>query len=189
MRNPVPAAAEGLPPTIADPLGETIAAYYAGLDDFEANAPGDNKGADAYAAVSYEPPMERLIGWSDPAATRQSAIAALRLVVSSLAVGDDCVAKPMAAAALSFFEEDDRATPATTVDIATLRDIVSEVRASSAPTVEDQLADLFDKFNTAVRAIDPSIAGGWVGYDANKFKLPTFIVFERPGAQFTGWRS
>ena len=89
-----------------DPLAETIAAYYAGLVDFRDNAPEYDE--DAYAATSYGPPMQQLIDWSEPAKSRQSAIAALRLVISSLAVGDDYIAKPMALAALSFFEEEDR---------------------------------------------------------------------------------
>lgn len=172
-----------------DPLGETIAAYYAGLDDFNANAPGDNDGADAYAADSYGPPMNQLMAWVEPAKSRQSAIAALRLVVSSLVVGDDYVAAPMAQAALRYFEGEDLATSINTVDVASVRDIVRDVQASGAQTVEQQLSDLFDKLNTAARAFDPTITGSWVGYDANKPKLPTFIIFQRPGAQFAGWRS
>lgn len=93
---------------VPDPLSETIAAYYAGLVDFDANAPGDDAGADAYAAISYAPHMDRLMTWVEPARTRQSAVEALRLVVSSLALGEDYVAAPMAAAALAFFEEEDR---------------------------------------------------------------------------------
>lgn len=91
-----------------DPLGETIAAYYAGLEDFYASAPEDDEGADAYAAISYAPPMEQIMAWTEPATSRHSAIAALRLVVSSLALGETYVAAPMALAALGFFEQEAR---------------------------------------------------------------------------------
>ncbi len=66
-------------------------------------------------------------------------------------------------------------------NLARVDEIVEEVRAGGG-TVEQQLTMLFDKFNHAVRIIDPTVNGAWVGYDANRPQTPTFIIFERPGA-------
>jgi hypothetical protein len=73
-----------------------------------------------------------------------------------------------------------------TPGLATVRDILAEIEASGAVTVEQKLNSLFDKFNMAARAIDPSITGAWVGYDAKRPNIPTHIVFERPGSDFLG---
>lgn len=76
----------------------------------------------------------------------------------------------------------DPSSPAT-VELSTVREIMEDLRASGATTVEQRLRLLFDKFNTAVRAVDPSITGAWIGYDAAYETLPTTITFERPGAE------
>ncbi|MEO3385120.1 hypothetical protein [Mesorhizobium sp. CAU 1741] len=68
-------------------------------------------------------------------------------------------------------------------EISHVREIVEEVR-SGGGTVEQQLARLFDSFNTAVRVIDPSIKGSWTGYDANMPDRPAVIIFEREGAGY-----
>lgn len=65
--------------------------------------------------------------------------------------------------------------------IAQVRDILEDVRASGAETVEAQLTVLFDKFNTAARAIDPSIKGSWMGRDMTLENKPYIIGFERDG--------
>lgn len=74
--------------------------------------------------------------------------------------------------------------PNATVDIASVRDILDDIRRSGATTVDQQLTVLFDKFNIAARAIDPSITGSWVGRDGSDLNTPSFIVFERPGSVF-----
>jgi len=62
-----------------DPLVAAIKAYLAGLDDFNANAPLDNNGANAYAEKSYLPPMRVLNEWDQPATSLQGSILALQI--------------------------------------------------------------------------------------------------------------
>ncbi|WP_051000018.1 hypothetical protein [Sinorhizobium fredii] len=84
-----------------DPLVDAIAAYRAGMKDYDLNAPHDNDAADAYADISYRPPMLVLDEWSQPARSRQGAIEALRL----LAEEPDCTfTDSMIAAALGYLE-------------------------------------------------------------------------------------
>ena len=86
-----------------DPLLKAIAAYRAGMNDYNLNAPDDNDAADAYADVSYGPPMRILDEWSQPARTLQGAIEALRL----LAETPHCTfTESMIAAALGYFDRE-----------------------------------------------------------------------------------
>lgn len=66
---------------IKDPLLETINAYLDGLADFNANSPMDDDGANAYAAISYGPPLEKLSQWTEPARTRAGALKALQIAI------------------------------------------------------------------------------------------------------------
>lgn len=65
-----------------DPLLEAIDAYLAALDDFNKNAPEDHDEAQAYAEVSYGPPLEVLCNWTQPAWTRQGALKALQIAMA-----------------------------------------------------------------------------------------------------------
>lgn len=67
--------------TISDPLLETINAYLDGLADFNANSPMDDDGANAYAAISYCPPLATLSQWTEPAKTREGALKALQIAI------------------------------------------------------------------------------------------------------------
>ena len=67
--------------------------------------------------------------------------------------------------------------------LATVREVLDEVRTEGG-TVEQQLNTLFEKFVTAVRAIDPTVTGSWIGRDGPDLSTPSFIVFERPGSTF-----
>lgn len=69
----------------------------------------------------------------------------------------------------------------SSIKLATVRDILGDIQGLGG-TTDQQLAALFEKFNVAARAIDPSITGSWVGYDANRPNTPTYVIFERPGA-------
>ncbi len=63
----------------SDPLVTAINAYLAGLDDFNANAPLDDNGANAYAGQSYSPRIQVLNEWDQPATSLQGAILALQI--------------------------------------------------------------------------------------------------------------
>jgi hypothetical protein len=86
-------------------LFEAVAAYQDGLIDYNANAPADNEGADAYAKISYVLPMEVLEGWTDPARSREEAIAALKLALQETKdfYSSGPIA-PMIGAALAYLE-------------------------------------------------------------------------------------
>jgi hypothetical protein len=64
-----------------EPLVEAIDAYWEGFRLFENHGLDDNDEIDAYADVTYAPPLEVLDTWDRPAVTREGAIAALRFVV------------------------------------------------------------------------------------------------------------
>lgn len=86
-----------------DPLLDAIAAYRAGMKDYDLNAPHDNDAADAYADISYGPPMRVLDEWSQPARTLQGAIEAQRL----LAEEPHCTfTESMISAALGYFDRE-----------------------------------------------------------------------------------
>jgi len=88
-----------------DPLLDAIRAFREGLADYNANAPQDDAAAEAYAEMSYVPPMAVLEEWEEPATTRRGALEALRLIAEE---NDDFAASPVVgpllAAALAYFE-------------------------------------------------------------------------------------
>lgn len=86
-----------------DPLLEAIDAYLAGLDDFNKNSPEDHDQAQAYAEVSYGPPLEVLCNWTQPAWTRQGALKALQIAMAdSNGVYGSEAAERMIRAAMSY---------------------------------------------------------------------------------------
>ncbi|QRM55125.1 hypothetical protein [Sinorhizobium sp. BG8] len=88
----------------SDALLDAIHAYRSGLADFIENAPEDDDEANAYADTTYCGPMLLLEGWSAPAASRGSALAALKLACDAHAAGDRGLVGPMILAALGYFE-------------------------------------------------------------------------------------
>ena len=64
-------------PQKTDPLVDVIRAYHDALR----NAPDDKTYADAYAAVTYDPPMMLLSNWGEPARTEAGAVAALEMII------------------------------------------------------------------------------------------------------------
>jgi hypothetical protein len=91
---------------VADPLLDMITAYRNGLADFNANAPEDNDGANAYGEISWLPPFKALENWTAPATTREGAIAALRLAVEEGAHSYAEFIHPLTTAALAYFEQE-----------------------------------------------------------------------------------
>ncbi|WP_205935939.1 hypothetical protein [Rhizobium leguminosarum] len=93
--------------TVADdPMLDAIAAFRAGMADFNANAPHDDAGAKAYSAISWKPPHAVLANWTAPASTRAGAMAALRLAVDEEDTGDSPLVGPMIRAALAYLEQE-----------------------------------------------------------------------------------
>ena len=67
---------------LPDPIREAVAAYRQGLADFNAYSGGKDitdDDRDAYAAISYAPPLHVLDGWSQPATTLQGALDGIRM--------------------------------------------------------------------------------------------------------------
>ncbi|MBX5175331.1 hypothetical protein HJB77_03345 [Rhizobium lentis] len=91
---------------IADPLLDAVAAFRAGMADFNANAPHDDAGAKAYSAISWKGPHAVLTNWTAPATTRGGAMAALRLAVDEEDIGDSPLVGPMMRAALAYLEQE-----------------------------------------------------------------------------------
>jgi hypothetical protein len=87
-----------------DPLLGMIAAYRVGLADFQANAPEDDAGANAYAEISYGLPMANLENWNRGATTLKSAIAAVSLARDANRDGDRRLVGAMLFAALVYFQ-------------------------------------------------------------------------------------
>ena len=88
-----------------EPLVEAIGAYGGGRGESARHELDDSDEIDAYAEVTYEPPLAVLDGWDKPALTRAGAIAALRFAaeegkVSWLPDGVDSMVK----AALGYLE-------------------------------------------------------------------------------------
>ncbi|MBB2821309.1 UNVERIFIED_ORG: hypothetical protein GGD59_004581 [Rhizobium esperanzae] len=92
----------------ADPLLDAVAAFRSGMADYNANAPQDDAGANAYCLISWMPPHAVLANWTAPATTRAGAMAALRLAVDEDEVGDSPLVGPMMRAALAFLEQEGR---------------------------------------------------------------------------------
>jgi hypothetical protein len=103
---PIPQAdATPLPATPYDPLIAHIADFRSGVADYNANAPEDDDEADAYADVTYGPPLKILSEWEAPAMSLASAIEALRLAASeSEDFAGSPVGRAMLRAALGYFE-------------------------------------------------------------------------------------
>ncbi|MDL2401587.1 hypothetical protein [Rhizobium mayense] len=90
---------------ISDPLLDAINAYWAGIDDFNLNAPEDDDGANAYAGVSYGPPMRVLEEWNEPARTLEGALTALKIALrDSKGVHGSDAAEKMILAAIGYLE-------------------------------------------------------------------------------------
>ncbi|ACE89498.1 hypothetical protein RHECIAT_CH0000505 [Rhizobium etli CIAT 652] len=90
----------------ADPLLDAVAAFRSGMADYNANAPQDDAGANAYSLISWMPPHAVLANWTAPAATRAGAMAALRLAVDEEETGDSPLVGPMMRAALAYLEQE-----------------------------------------------------------------------------------
>ncbi|RUM18729.1 hypothetical protein EFD56_14870 [Rhizobium phaseoli] len=92
----------------ADPLLDAVAAFRSGMADYNANAPQDDPGANAYSLISWMPPHAVLANWTAPATTRDGAMAALRLAVDEEETGDSPLVGPMMRAALAYLEQEGR---------------------------------------------------------------------------------
>jgi hypothetical protein len=104
--------AEGLralPTVDRDPLIDAINAYRIGLADYEAFASTSvtDEERDAYAELSYQPPMAVLDEWKNPAASVEGAVQALSLAVDQYKLwgGGDTITANMLRAALGYFEQ------------------------------------------------------------------------------------
>ncbi|MBB3913893.1 hypothetical protein [Rhizobium fabae] len=90
----------------ADPILDAVSAFRAGMADFNANAPLDDAGTNAYSAISWKPPHAVLTTWTAPAISRDGAMAALRLAVEEEDTGDSPLVGPMMRAALAYLEQE-----------------------------------------------------------------------------------
>lgn len=102
---PVPAAGEAMPAGIADPIIDAIKTYKEEVRKFAA-IPDDvlmAEGEDATVANTYGPHQDRLMSWSSPAATREGAIDALRLMIDEDAICSS-MGEAMCRAALAYLE-------------------------------------------------------------------------------------
>lgn len=90
---------------VDDPLLDAIADYRRGLANFEALTGVSDQERDAFADISYAPPMAILDEWDRPAATLEGAIEALRMAVDENrdSKGSDMVTS-MLYAALAYFD-------------------------------------------------------------------------------------
>lgn len=73
--------------------------------------------------------------------------------------------------------------------IATVKEIVEQIRGDGSRTVEQQMSELFDRFIFAARQIDPAISGQLVGYEVDeqgRSSRPAWIGFERNGKPMFG---
>lgn len=105
----VPQAVIAAPPAV-DPLIGAIAAYHIGEQDYNDNAPRHDINAEIeYGQRSWRPPYQRLVDWTDPAVTREGAIAALRLTIE-VADGDwiEKVIPSMLNAVLAYLDQEGR---------------------------------------------------------------------------------
>lgn len=87
-----------------DPILELILGLQEKIADYNANAPGDDDGANRYAERSYRPALAAVRRWTSPARTRRGALAALRLARDAVNDGDQELAAAMIRAALAYFE-------------------------------------------------------------------------------------
>ncbi|MDW5314996.1 hypothetical protein [Rhizobium sp. PL01] len=96
-----------------DPLSHAIKELRLGFEDFNTNAPLGEDAARAYAETSYRPPRRIIIGWSRPAGSMESAVAALRLAKVAYDEDDHAIVGPMVAAALAYLEQSAAASDGT----------------------------------------------------------------------------
>jgi hypothetical protein len=90
-----------------DPLLDAINAYHTAMADYNANAPDDDEGADAYADATFVPAMDVIEAWDQPARTKQGAIEALRFAISETTMFEaSSMVKPVLIAALAYFERE-----------------------------------------------------------------------------------
>jgi hypothetical protein len=82
-----------------------IAALKAGMADYNANAPDDDAAAVAYAAVSYEPPLDALRAFNGPAEDHAAALLALDAALEEIADSDIETATVLVRAAALFLRE------------------------------------------------------------------------------------
>ena len=61
-------------------LLETINQYRSGMAEFNKNSFETNEECDAYADLTYAPPMAQLIEWQEPAASLEEALEPLAIV-------------------------------------------------------------------------------------------------------------
>ncbi|RJT36107.1 hypothetical protein D3227_20535 [Mesorhizobium waimense] len=91
---------------VNDPLIDAIAAFRAGLDDYDRNARlEDEEKLDAYAEASFGLPMTVIEEWERPATSKQGAIEALRLALDEMSSFEASpTVPPMVGAALAYLE-------------------------------------------------------------------------------------
>ncbi len=90
-----------------DPLAAACAAYVAALEDYNANAPSEDAAANAYAATTWKPARDVLENWTEPAVSRDGAMAALRLAAREEEdTGYSGLTSPLLTAALAYFEKE-----------------------------------------------------------------------------------
>jgi|GEM_PF-6546713 len=89
-----------------DNLTLLIAAYKAGVADYNANAPDDDdEAADAYGLVSYGPPMDALRAFTGSATSHAEALLALDTALKEMNDGDYETAVVLIEAASLFLRE------------------------------------------------------------------------------------
>ena len=86
---------------VADPLLDAINAYREAMADYCANATDDNE--DEYARATYDAPLDVLSTWTEPAHTKEGALAALELALEDMEnFASSPLSKAMISAALGF---------------------------------------------------------------------------------------
>ncbi|RVM16094.1 hypothetical protein [Sinorhizobium meliloti] len=98
----------GCPVTTAgmteDPIIGAIFDLRSAIDAYNANAPGEDRGAEIYAERTYRPPRRVIESWQEGARTRRGAVEALKLANDADRDGDYVLVGPMVRAALSYLE-------------------------------------------------------------------------------------
>lgn len=90
---------------IDDPILAAIVNFRSALDDYNENAPDENKGAEIYALRTFRRPRRVIENWQYGARTRRGAVEALRLANDADRDGDHVLVGPMVRAALSYLEK------------------------------------------------------------------------------------
>ncbi|XEN29760.1 hypothetical protein M728_000357 [Ensifer sp. WSM1721] len=97
-----PAAAARM--TEDDPILKAIVDFRSALEDYNANAPSQDSGAEIYAERTYRRPRRVIVNWETGARTRRGAVEALKLANDADRDGDYVIIGPMVRAALSYLE-------------------------------------------------------------------------------------